>query len=89
MPFFQGSQFLMAPVFLLVAPDESPHRRRACIVVGRELRKIADDLEASFEAARNEKAKVKKSIVMDSVKTLCVVAGVVFVGRAVWKFMNT
>lgn len=76
-------------MYLLVPPDESPTRRRACIAVGRELRKIADDLEASFEAARLEKDRGEKSLVVDAVKTVCVVAGVIFVGRAVWKLITT
>jgi len=87
---FQGARLWMAPVFLLLSSDECPTRRRACIAVARELRKIGDDLEATFEAARLEKAnRGEKSIVVDAVKTLCVVAGVVFVGRAVWKLINT
>lgn len=74
----------MASAFL-IPTDESPTRRRACILVGRELRKIADDLEAS---ARTEQAK-QQGIVVGAMKTVCVVAGVVFLGRAVWKFLNT
>lgn len=76
----------MASVFL-IPTDESPTRRRACIFVGRELRKIADDFEA-VASARHEKVE-EQSIVVDAIKTVCVVAGVVFIGRAVWKFLNT
>ena len=87
---FQGARFWMAPVFLLVAPDESPTRRRACIVVGRELRKIADDFEASFEAAKLEKldGRQEQNIVAEAIKTVCVVAGMVFIGRAVWTLIT-
>lgn len=55
------------------------------MLVGRELRKIADDLEAS---ARRDKVK-EQGIVVDTIKTVCVVAGVVLLGRAVWDFLNT
>lgn len=84
MNFFPGASFWMASA-LLIPTDESPTRRRACILVGRELRKIADDLEAS---ARTEKVK-EQGIVVDAIKTVCVVAGVVFLSRAAWKFLNT
>ena len=79
----------MASVFLLVAADESPTRRRTCIVVGRELRKIADDFEASFEAARLEKLdRQEQNFVAEAIKTVCVVAGMAFIGRAVWTLIT-
>lgn len=84
MNFYTGSSFWLAST-LLISTDESPTRRRACVLVGRELRKIADDLEAS---ARIEKVK-EPGIVVDAIKTVCVVASVVFLGRAVLKFLNT
>ena len=74
----------MASAFL-IPTDESPTRRRACILVGRELRKIADDLESS---AKSEQVK-EQGIVVGALKTVCFVAGAVFLGRAVWKFLNT
>ena len=78
----------MTPMFLLVPPDKSPTRSRACIVVGRELKKIADDFEASFEAARREKLDKRESnVVATAIKTVCVFAGLVFIGRAVWKIV--
>ena len=80
----------MAPVFLLVPPDESPTRRRACIVVGRELRKIADDFEASYGATRIERLREgdNENIVAEAMKTVCVFAGLVLLGRAVWKLLK-
>ena len=81
MSFFEGCRLIMAPVLMLIPPDESPTRRRACMIVGRELRKIADDLEASYEVAKLGTVKPQKRALF----TVCCLVGVVFVGRAIWK----
>lgn len=88
MSLLQDAGLYMAPVYLLVSPNESPTRRRACIVVGRELRKVADDFEASYEATRMERREGEKKIVAEAMKTVCVFAGLVLLGRAVWKLIN-
>ncbi|KAK2550916.1 hypothetical protein P5673_028288 [Acropora cervicornis] len=54
MDFCRATRFWITPICLLVPPDKSPTRRRACIIVGSELRKIGDDLEASCEAGRQD-----------------------------------
>lgn len=74
----------MAPVLMLIPPDESPTRRRACMIVGRELRKIADDLEASYEVAKLGPVKPQKRALF----SVCCLVGVVFVGRAIWKYIS-
>lgn len=84
MSFFQGCRFIMAPVLMLIPPDESPTRRRACMIVGRELRKIADDLEASYEVAKLGTVKPQKRALFK----VCCLVGVVFVGRAIWKHIS-
>lgn len=71
---------------LFLSSDESPSQRRACISVGRELRKIADDLEAS---ARRQRVDKEQAIVVDAIKAMCAVAGVFVVGRLVWNLLNT
>ncbi|RMX52917.1 hypothetical protein pdam_00010943, partial [Pocillopora damicornis] len=77
MSYLQSAGIWMAST-LFLSPDESPSQRRACIAVGRELRKIADDLEAS---ARREKVNNEQAIVVDAIKAVCAVAGVFVVGR--------
>lgn len=85
MSYLQSAGIWMAST-LFLSPDESPSQRRACIAVGRELRKIADDLEAS---ARREKVNNEQAIVVDAIKAVCAVAGVFVVGRLVWNLLNT
>lgn len=86
MDFYQGTRFWIAPICLLVPPDKSPTRRRACIIVGSELRKIGDDLEASCEAGRQGNGQ--SNTVASAIRSVCVFAGLMLVGRVVWKLMK-
>ena len=54
------------------------------MIVERELRKIADDLEASYEVAKLGTVKPQKRALF----TVCCLVGVVFVGRAIWKYIS-
>lgn len=54
------------------------------MIVGRELRKIADDLEASYEVAKLGTVKPQKRALF----TVCCLVGVVVVGRAIWKHIS-
>ena len=86
MDFCRATRFWITPICLLVPPDKSPTRRRACIIVGSELRKIGDDLEASCEAGRQDNGQ--DSTVASVIRNVCVFAGLMLVGRVVWKLMK-